>query len=139
MGSVIATNTTGRIEMFDGTTDGKKAYLDPTTGATNLNPKKILNITIHDIRALHPQPSLKANGYEVIKFPTKLTVDQLLNNTTQEGKAFIREAYWPEVAGLVKSRSGAAHVVPWHFSVRKQVCPLSDRHECLRVVVDSGN
>lgn len=114
-------DTSGRIEMFNGTTDGKQAYLDPVTGATNLKPKKVLAIDVHDIRGQEPPPTLKATGYEIVKFPTQLSVDQLLNNTTAEGKVLIRERYWPEVAGLVKSYSGATQVVPWHFSVRKQV------------------
>ncbi|KAG0646408.1 hydroxylase desaturase asaB [Hyphodiscus hymeniophilus] len=114
------TKTTGIIEVFDGTKDGKKAYLNPSTGATNLNPKKVHNIEVLDIRALEPQPTVKDIGHEIVKSPTTLTVEQLLNDTTPEGKSFIKENYWPEAASLVQQQSGAAHVEPWHFSVRKQ-------------------
>ncbi|KAI3325491.1 hypothetical protein HD806DRAFT_521074 [Xylariaceae sp. AK1471] len=49
-----------------------------------------------------------------------MTTDQFCNNTTPEGKQFIRDNYWPEVVGLVKGLVGAKEVIPWHFSVRKQ-------------------
>ncbi|KAI1405976.1 hypothetical protein F4819DRAFT_493910 [Hypoxylon fuscum] len=120
MDSKQKTSTTGRIEMWDGTKDGEKAYLDPSTGDTNLNLKKVHHVTVHDIRVQDPQPTLRVNGYEVAKYPTQASGEQLLNNTTPEGKQFIREHYWPEVARFVQEKSCAAHVVPWHFSVRKQ-------------------
>lgn len=118
--AITKTFTTGKIELFDGTKDGKDAYLDTASGETNLNAKKIHNVTIHDIRYQNPQPTLTDNGYEVLKTPTNVKTEEFLNNGTDEGKALIREKYWPEVGDLVKGRTSAVEVIPWHFSVRKQ-------------------
>lgn len=120
MGSVTTSFTTGRIEMFNGTTDGKEAYLDPSTNETNLVPKKVHHVTIQDIREQYPRPQLVNEGYEVTEFPSSLTEEQFLNNTTPEGKQFIRDRYWPEMKQLIQEKTGAPVVIPWHFSVRKQ-------------------
>ncbi|KAI0452107.1 hypothetical protein F5B21DRAFT_516261 [Xylaria acuta] len=112
--------TTGRIEVWNGTKDGEDAYLDSSTGETNLNPKTVMNVEIHDLRALASQPNINENGFEFLTHPTSLSTEQFLNNTTDEGKAFIRQNYWPEIADLVQGKTGATKVIPWHFSVRKQ-------------------
>lgn len=113
--------TTGRIELFNGTKDGERAYLDPSTGLTNLNPKQVYHVKIHDIRQQEPRPSLIDNGYQFIpNSPTFLTEDQFMRYTSPDGKQFIQDAYWPEVRRLVEANfPGAKNVTPWHFSVRR--------------------
>ncbi|KAK7990014.1 O-methyltransferase [Apiospora arundinis] len=99
MGSVTTTapaSVMGQIEFFNGTNDGEAAYLDPVGGKHNFRDKKIMKVQMHDMRAQEPKPTL------------------------QEGKAHIQDKYWKEVGALVKERSGADQVIPWHFSVRKQ-------------------
>lgn len=112
--------TTGRVEMFDGTTDGKEAFLDPSTGAHNLKPKKVHHIVVHDIRTQQPQPSLVKDGYGVMAHSTSLTEQEFMGYTTPEGKQLIRDKYWPELRDLVQKQMGASQVIPWHFSVRNQ-------------------
>ncbi|KAJ5216414.1 uncharacterized protein N7498_002821 [Penicillium cinerascens] len=112
--------TTGVVEMFDGTTDGREAYLDTSTGATNLNHKKIHHIRIHDIRTQKPAPQLLREGYETMIHPTSLTEAEFMTYRTPEGKQMIKDRYWPELQALIQQKTGAAKVVPWHFSLRNQ-------------------
>ncbi|KAJ6032638.1 hypothetical protein N7540_003370 [Penicillium herquei] len=112
--------TTGVVEMFDGTTDDREAYLDPSTGATNLKPKKIHRITVHDIRMQEPSPQLLREGYETLSHSTSLTEVEFMNCRTPEGKQRIKNHYWPEIQALVEKKTGAAKVIPWHFSLRDQ-------------------
>lgn len=113
--------TTGRVEMWNGTTDGREAFLDPSDGSTNLNPKKVHSVKVHDIRYQEPQPKLPDNGYQIGQHPTFVTEEQFMRYTSPEGKQFIRDAYWPEVRRLVESQlPGSKDVIPWHFSVRNQ-------------------
>lgn len=115
--------TTGRIELFDGTKDGKTAFLDPSDGSTNLNPKRTYNVEIQDIRQQQPRPSLVDNGYQFIEnSPSFITEDQFMRHDTEEGKQFIRDAYWPEVCRLVETHyPSAKDITPWHFSVRRAI------------------
>ncbi|KAF2088725.1 hypothetical protein K490DRAFT_38227 [Saccharata proteae CBS 121410] len=39
---------------------------------------------------------------------------------SDEGKQFIKDNYWPEISHMIEQKTGAAKVVPWHFSVRNQ-------------------
>jgi hypothetical protein len=112
--------TTGVVEMFDGTTDGKEAYLDTSTGATNLKPKKIHHIRIEDIRVQVPAPQLLRDGYETQIYPTSLTEEEFMTYRTPEGKQMIKDRYWPELHALIAQKTKAARVIPWHFSLRNQ-------------------
>ena len=112
--------TRGTGEFWAGTTDGKEAFLDTATGNHNMNPKTVHNLTIHDIRPQDPQPQINENGFELSTHDTKMTEEEFMAYKSEEGKKLIREKYWPEIAELVKNKTGAAKVVPWHFSVRHQ-------------------
>ncbi|KAJ5476820.1 hypothetical protein N7475_002549 [Penicillium sp. IBT 31633x] len=112
--------TTGVVEMFDGTTDGRDAYLDTSTGATNLNPKKVHQVKVYDIRAQNPAPQLLADGYEAIQYPTSLTEEEFMTYRTPEGKQMIKDRYWPELEALILEKTGASKAIPWHFSLRNQ-------------------
>ncbi|KAI1144831.1 hypothetical protein F4825DRAFT_458152 [Nemania diffusa] len=123
MATMIAStmpSTMGRVEMFDGTSDGQTAFVDPTTGETNIKGKKILDVKVQDVRARSPPGKFDSMGWELVKFPTKLTEGELLDHTSPEGKANIQAKYWTETAQLVKQYTGAAHVIPFHSRVRSQ-------------------
>ncbi|KAI0872119.1 hypothetical protein GGS24DRAFT_503154 [Hypoxylon argillaceum] len=123
MAAMIAStipSTMGRVEMFDGTSDGLTAFVDPTTGETNIKGKKILDVKVQDVRARSPPGKFDSMGWELVKFPTKLTEAELLDHTSPEGKANIQAKYWTETAQLVKQYTGAAHVIPFHSRVRSQ-------------------
>ncbi|KAK6841112.1 hypothetical protein PG987_001972 [Apiospora arundinis] len=123
MGSVTTTapaSVMGQIEFFNGTNDGEAAYLDPVGGKHNFRDKKIMKVQMHDMRAQEPKPTLQEVGYEFLTAPTSMSEDEFMNDKTPKGKAHIQEKYWKEVGALVKERSGADQVIPWHFSVRKQ-------------------
>ncbi|KJX95921.1 hypothetical protein TI39_contig859g00001 [Zymoseptoria brevis] len=118
-GSPLHPHTTGRIELVNGTNDGASAFIDPSTGHTNLNPKKIHQVDLYDIREQHPPAALATEGYQFLEYPTMLTEQQFMSYQSTAGKQFIQDAYWPEVRRLVETTLlSAARVVPWHFSVR---------------------
>ncbi|KAI0528517.1 hypothetical protein GGR58DRAFT_518998 [Xylaria digitata] len=64
--------TIGHIEVWNGTKDGEEAYLDSSTNETNLNPKTVMNVQVHDIRTLSPEPKINENGFEFLAHPTSL-------------------------------------------------------------------
>ncbi|KAI1186278.1 hypothetical protein F5B17DRAFT_441202 [Nemania serpens] len=101
----LVLGTLGRVEMFDSTLDGRAAFVNPTTGDTNIKGKKILDVKVHD---------------KLVKYPTNLTEAELLDHISSDGKANIQAKYWPETAQLVKQYTGATHVIPFNSRVRNQ-------------------
>ncbi|KAJ2998192.1 hypothetical protein NUW58_g393 [Xylaria curta] len=56
----------GRVEIFDGSLDGKTALVDTATGETNIKGKKI-----HDVRAHSPPGHHAARGARAERGGTK--------------------------------------------------------------------
>lgn len=112
--------TTGVTGMFNGTKDGKDAYIDYASGSTNINPPLEVPITVEDVRDYEVKPTFHANGYELVDHKTQMHPDQFTNGRTPEGQEFIQNAYYPEVQKLVEQITGAALVKPYIFRTRHQ-------------------
>lgn len=58
----LVLGTLGRVEMFDSTLDGRAAFVNPTTGDTNIKGKKILDVKVHDVRTRSLPGKFKTMG-----------------------------------------------------------------------------
>ncbi|RYO83173.1 hypothetical protein DL766_001488 [Monosporascus sp. MC13-8B] len=112
--------TTGVTGMYNGTKDGKDAYIDYATGSTNVNAPLEVAITVEDMRDFEVAPTFHGNGYQLVKHKTMMHPDQFSNGRTPEGKEFIHNAYFPEVKKLVQEITGAEVVRPYIFRTRHQ-------------------
>jgi len=119
MTAAVAT-TSGLIGMWNGTTDGtEEGFVDWSTGKTNVNNPREVEIEVADIRTLNPQPTYASHGYELVGHKSGLTAEQFLAGATPEGKAYIEDVYFKEVAELVKKITGSNDVTPYVHRVRQ--------------------
>ncbi|KAK6859111.1 hypothetical protein PG995_004964 [Apiospora arundinis] len=98
-------STTGVLGMWDGTKDGEEdGYIE-------------YEIKVYDIRKLDSQPTLKRNGYQLVDISTQF----LASNKTDEGKAYIEDAYFQECKRVIEQVAGSASLIlPTSFRIREQ-------------------
>lgn len=112
--------TTGVVGMWNGTRDGEEGIVDYQTGVTNINPPLEVEIVVHDMRTMTPQPSFETKGFGCVSHTTKLTVDEFLGGKTPEGKQLLHDKYFPECKELVEKVTGSKKVLPYIFRLRQQ-------------------
>ncbi|ROV91751.1 hypothetical protein VSDG_06463 [Cytospora chrysosperma] len=123
MATAVIPSTTGVLGLWDGTKDGQEdGYMDYATGETNVNRPKEHQIEVNNIRKLEPQPTLNANGYQLVDIPTAVTTEQFLaSGKTKEGKAYIEDVYFKECKTIIeKVTGGAGLIMPISFRLREQ-------------------
>ncbi|KAI1811776.1 hypothetical protein GGS20DRAFT_74700 [Poronia punctata] len=119
MAATVA-STTGLIGMWNGTKDGNvDGHVDWATGKTNVNNPREIKIEVQDIRTLEPKPTYESHGYGLVNHKSALNTEQFLAGTTPEGKAYIEDVYFKEVAELVKKVTGSKSVLPYVFRIRQ--------------------
>lgn len=117
--SILPHSTTGTMNVWGGTRDGKDGYIDYKLRTSNLIPPYEIKITAQDVRHLQPQLSFQTNGYELLRSPTALPARDLIAGGTPEGKKLIEDVYLEECRRLVEGVAGGPSVViPTSFRVR---------------------
>lgn len=114
--------TTATASFFGGTTDGKRAEIDFTPGAThlhNIKPPVDAQVTVTDIRHFDPPCSLDVEGCQWIHAPTGLT-DALEGAGPKKAKEYIEGTYWAECAEVVKKATGATKTQAYQFRYRRK-------------------
>lgn len=112
--------TTGQMGMWGGTTDGQPGVVDYKTKENNINPPAEIPITVEDYRYAEPKPTHKTHGYEMIRFPTAVADEHLINFKDEASKKVIEDVYAAECVKLVKELSGATTVIPFDWQTRLQ-------------------
>ncbi|KAI0881209.1 uncharacterized protein GGS22DRAFT_71936 [Annulohypoxylon maeteangense] len=120
MAAAAVASTTGLMGMWNGTKDGREeGYIDWASGSTNVHNPLEVKIEVEDIRTLNPKPDYLNNGYGIVKHKSSLTPEQFLAGNEAEGKKYIEDVYFKEVAELVKQATGSDIVVPYVFRIRQ--------------------
>lgn len=123
---VTQTFTTGQIGMWGGTKDGKPAFADHVTKSSNVNPPTEVQITVEDARYAERKPTVKENGYELVRYPTAVPDEHFINWSEDSSKETIKDVYAKECAKLVQELSGASTVIPYDFKLRVQDKKITD-------------
>ncbi|OCK74974.1 hypothetical protein K432DRAFT_397657 [Lepidopterella palustris CBS 459.81] len=113
--------TSGTLGVWGGTKDDQEGYIDYSNGATNLKSPRDIDMVAHDMRWMECPPTLMKNGYELVKIPTTVTAEQLLNGNTPEGKEYIQDVYFKECEKIIQEVShGAGVIIPTSFRIRQE-------------------
>lgn len=112
-------STTGFVCMWNGTKDDQSAFVDYSTGKTNVNEPKRVNIVAHDIRTIVQQPTLAKDGYQLLDHSSALTPEELLAGNTPDGRKVIEERYYAECKKIIQDVTGSSVVVPYIFRIRQ--------------------
>lgn len=114
--------TSGVLNMFGGTKDGKEGWIDFEKNTNNINHPLEVDIVAEDMRFMDPKPTFAKNGYEFRSAPATVTAEQLLaGKSTPESKKVIDELYMTDVVKIIKEATGGADVVANGFRLRTQV------------------
>lgn len=114
-------STTGFVYMWNGTSDGEGAYVDFSSGKTNVNDPRRVGIVAHNIRAMAPEqkPTLAKDGYELIEHRSDLTAEELLAGNTPEGHELIISKYYAECKAIIHQITGSELITPYIFRIRQ--------------------
>ncbi|KAK4187744.1 hypothetical protein QBC35DRAFT_498141 [Podospora australis] len=112
-------STTGFLCMWNGTKDDQHAYVDYSTGKTNVNEPKKVNIIAHDIRTLPVKPSLAQDGYQLVDHTTSVTPEEMLAGNTPEGRNVIVTKYYAECKDIISRITDAPIVETYIFRIRQ--------------------
>ena len=113
-------STTGLIEVWDGTEDGKPAWIEIPSGKTNLNPLKRLSVSVRDIRQQDAASTTEEKAFRIVQYPTSISDACFYAAILPDGKEYIRKHYYPEIANLLMEVTGADKVVPFHSEARNE-------------------
>ncbi|RYO74370.1 hypothetical protein DL764_010895 [Monosporascus ibericus] len=102
--AVIGRPTTGICGMWNGTKDDQEAYVDFSTGNTNINPPLEINCEVQDIRIT--KRTFAESGYELVDHQTKMTPEDFLNG--KDDKTLLESAYFQECKDLSVKPGGFA-------------------------------
>ncbi|RYP06718.1 hypothetical protein DL765_009386 [Monosporascus sp. GIB2] len=114
--AVIGRPTTGMCGMWNGTKDDQEAYVDFSTGDTNINPPLEVNCEVQDIRIT--KPTFVEAGYELVDHKTKMSPEDFLNG--KDDKTLLESVYFQDCKDLVQRTTGAKVVIPYTFRLRHQ-------------------
>ena len=113
-------HTTGILAMWNGTKDGEEAYVDYSTGSSNLDGLNNVPILAQDIRSMEPRPKILSDGLELVPSTTSLTGEQLLAGDAEQGRKLIEDVYFEEIRSLLTSVTNGCKVIfPYAYRVRR--------------------
>ncbi|KAI0382014.1 hypothetical protein F5Y04DRAFT_253834 [Hypomontagnella monticulosa] len=118
--TVTEPSTTGKIYMWSGTTDGKDGKVNVHTGSTNILPYHTVDVTVKDMRALSPRPTVLTHGYEFLQHPSSIPHDVFMNFSTPENKKILSTKYFEECNDLVKKVTNAAEAYTFVHRIRSE-------------------
>ncbi|KAI2640639.1 hypothetical protein GGS26DRAFT_539116 [Hypomontagnella submonticulosa] len=133
---VLPGSTTGTINVWGGTKDGKDGYIDYGNKSSNIIPPIEIAITAQDVRRLPKLPTHPKNGYELVKSPTQLSAADFLNSGTEEGEKIVKSVYFEECRRLVEKTAKPALAVPVSFRIRQD--PGDKPTESLKIEVGNS-